>query len=117
MEWKIVLRHKENPWMIEIIGIGEDPHKPSEVVIRSNTKLPYVKKVLDEIRFTVEYPPAFLPIVMMQSKNDMYLWGFAAGKFTGTNPDWVVEDNLPELIIEEDEEIKKLRDEGIEPIF
>jgi|Deesub1362A_J573_1020465.scaffolds.fasta_scaffold01139_15 hypothetical protein len=117
MEWKIVLKHRENPWVIEIIGIGENPHRPSEVVVRSNTKLPYVKKVLNEIRFTIEHPPPFLHSDMMQSRDDMYLWRFAAGKFTGTNPDWVVEDNLPELEIKEDEEVKKLRDEGIVPIY
>ena len=117
MEWKIVLKHRENPWRIEITGIGENPHKPVELVIKPNTRLPPVKKVVEELKFKVENPPAHLPATIMQSKNDMYLWQSVAYTFAALNPDWEVEDNLPELELKEDEEIKKLREEGIVPIF
>jgi hypothetical protein len=116
MEWKIVLKHKENPWVIEIIGIGEDPHKPVELIIKSNTGLIQVKKVIEELKFKVEHPPAFLPSDIMQSGNDMYLWESIAYTYAAVNG-WTIESNLPELKIEEGEEVRKLREEGITPIF
>ena len=117
MEWKIVLRHKENPWVIEIIGIGEDPHHPVDVIIKSNTGLPPVKKAIEEIKDEVEDPdPVVIPLPLRQSRNDMYLWESVAYTYAAVNG-WTFESNLPELIIEEDEEVKKLREKGIEPIY
>jgi len=100
MEWKIELRHKEMPWEIEIVGIGKDPHKPDEVVIKPNVKVPQIKKLIESIKSVVADPPAFLASDLKQSKNDMYLWRFATWK---AGKEWEIKDNLPELKLQEEE--------------
>ena len=117
MVWKIVLKHKENPWTVEIIGVGEDPHNPAELIIRSNTRLPSIRKIIEELKTKVEHPPEQIPADILKNKNDLYLWQSVVYTFTALNPDWKMEDNLPELKIEEDEEIRELKDRGITPIF
>ncbi len=116
MELKIRMEHKENPWVIEVVGIG-DPHNPADLYITMNDdRLERIVEELKSIRDSL-YGAAFLPSDIMQSRDDMYLWRLVVGRFTAQNPGWKVRDNLPELRIEEDEEVRKLREQEIIPVF
>lgn len=115
VEWKITLKHRSNLWKIEIVGIGEDPHMPADVVVTMDPAT--LDKFVKEIKARKHSVAAFLPSELQQSEDDMYLWKAAAGSFIAANPDWDMEDNLPEPRIEDDEEVKELRGRGINPIF
>ena len=94
MEWKIELKHKELPDKVVITGLGEDPHKPIEVVTEHfGTE---GKRVLEKIKHEVSLgPPGHLVGWHILSDNDMYLWRFAAAHFTREG--WDLKDNLPKI--------------------
>ncbi|WP_290597057.1 MULTISPECIES: hypothetical protein [unclassified Archaeoglobus] len=93
MEWKIVVKHKELPDKVEIIGMGSDPHNPIEVTAKSFGTLG--KRALERIRQEMNSRPTFLAW-LIKSERDLYLWRYAANKLADSG-EWIVKDNLPEV--------------------
>jgi len=95
-EWRVVLKHKNGVDRIEIIGIGPDPHCPTDII--KTSRGPIGKKILEEVlnRIYIErdYPPPIIPIF---SPDDMYLFFYHLAMIADRNPDWDIEDNLPQL--------------------
>ena len=102
-EWRVVLKHKNGVDRIEIIGIGPDPHCPTDII--KTSRGPIGKKILEEVlnRIYIErdYPSPIIPVF---SPDDMYLFFYHLAMIADRNPDWDIEDNLPPLPTEPDVE-------------
>ena len=94
MEWKIRLKHSNGVDEIEIIGIGNDPHKPVEIIpkVRGSMANRIYKKILEEVR------RGHRPILYnIQSPDDMYLYTYYIGSVADEDSNWKYESNLPKL--------------------
>ncbi len=100
MEWKIVLKHENGVDRVEITGIGEDPHRPADIITTS--KGPSGKKTLEKI---LEGVRKGVPVVVPAfSDKDLYAYAYHAGRIADEDPRWKYESNLPEIKIPEEED-------------
>ena len=100
MEWKIILVHENGLDRVEIVGIGEDPHRPADIITASRG--PIGKKTLEEIlrRVRTLGTPVIIPTV---SERDLYAFAYHAGSMADKDPSWRYESNLPALPDPEEE--------------
>ncbi|MBE8539286.1 hypothetical protein [Geoglobus acetivorans] len=98
--WKIVLKHENGIDRVEITGVGEDPHKPEEILttFRGRNGKAVLEKILEGVRKGV---PVIVPAL---SDRDLYAYSYHAGRIADEDPRWKFESNLPEISISEEED-------------
>lgn len=99
MEWKIVLKHENGTDSVEIVGIGEDPHRPADIITTSRG--PFGKKVLERI---LEGVRKGVPVIIPCTDKDLYAFAYHAGRIADEDSNWKFESNLPEISIPEEED-------------
>ena len=100
MEWRIILEHKNGMDRVEIAGIGDDPHKPADIMTTARGSIG--KKTLEEVLKRVKTlgTPVMIPTV---SERDLYAFAYHAGSMADEDSNWGYESNLPALPDPEEE--------------
>lgn len=99
-EWRIVLKHRNGLDRVEIVGVGDDPHRPAEVIKTSRGSIGkrILEKIVEKVRTIT--PPPIIPVL---SKDDLYAYSYHAGDVADNDPEWKFESNLPPLQNPEEE--------------